>query len=158
MKTKNLVCLDSYQSAISFIKYSKQLRDSFIIVGSDLHLFKRFFSKFTGCLIMSKTWRKKDFWSVLEKNSPVNVTFWGYALSELGLSTVEFARKYKILINIILPSAVADDLYYSSKLNLIVCLKNIKSFAKILLKKAFGSPIKVKTYNNYLYDCIGLVS
>jgi len=146
--------MTSYQAATSYIKYSERSNKHCIVTGPELKLFGAYFAKFTDCHIIKPDQLNKNYLSFLKSRNPQKITYWGYALSDIALLTVQFACRQGSPVEIYLPSPLADALYYCNDLNTRVLLREWRSLMTMLIKKMRGWPIKIKTFNNYIYDCI----
>jgi len=152
--SQHLVCMTSYHAATAYINHTCFPNNDSIILGSQLSVFKEYFSKQNESHIIEENWNNKDYWAFLDYLKPKRITYWGYALSDIALLTVHFARKKNITIEIIMPSETSDKLYGCKDLDIRVLIKNWKSMPKMILQILKGWPIKIKTFDNYLYDCI----
>jgi hypothetical protein len=150
----HMVCMTSYHAATAYINHSARSSDDLIVVGPDLRLFGEYFSGYTESWVIDRKWRHKDYLRFIESLRPERITYWGYALCEVALLTAHFARRHSIRIDVVLPAPVGDDLYHCRDLDVRVLVRNWRSILKMLLNKMRGWPMQIKTFNNYVYDCI----
>lgn len=153
---QNMVCMTSYHAATAYIKYTNKKENEFLILGSDLTIFAKYFSNYTKCKIIKDDWKNNSYWSLLQSIKPKKITYWGYALSDTATLTAHYANCNNIEFNLVLPSKVGDDLYETDELDIKILTKNWRSLPKMLFQKVIGWPIKLKTFDNYLYNCIDL--
>lgn len=146
--------MTSYHAATAYIKSTQLPTNDMIIVGPQLALFGQYFSSVAECEVIEPHWTNMDYWSFLSSFSPREITYWGYALSDIALLTVHYARRHKISINIVLPAPVGDDLYHCNDFELHTLLRNWRSLPRVFLHYLRGWPLQLKTFNNYVYECI----
>jgi hypothetical protein len=149
-----LVLMASYQAATSYVKFSKLSTGDIMLLDPALALFGEYFASYAVCHIVDESTSRKMLPPLLQRLNYGSIQLWSYALSDIGLYAANHARRERIPTHFMLPSSFIDVLHACDDFDPRVALKTPRALARMLLQKAAGAPIRLKTHSNYLFSCI----
>jgi hypothetical protein len=153
-KGQNAVFLASYHAAMSYVRFRKKPCDDLILVDPTLKLFAEYFSTYASCRVMEDISSARRCSAFLDSLKIDTFEFWSYARSEVGMFTASYAKSEGIPTRFVLTTEYTDKLFKTDQFDLSFIFKEPKSLLKMVLQKMSGYPIRIKTCDNYLIDCI----
>jgi hypothetical protein len=149
-----LVFMASYQAATSYLKFWPRSSGQVLLLEPSLGLFGGYFSTYSECHVLEETSAHRRCIELVESLRVASITFWSYALSEIGLRLAKLAAARHIESRFILPSPFIDELYASNEFSLASALRSPRALLRVVVQRLLGYPVKAKTRGNYLYPCI----